>query len=112
VPVRLTVDMPQPAAPSVEAVAYFIVSEAITNVVKHAQATQAEVTVAKDGEQLRIAIADNGVGGAALAGADDPDAGTGLRGLMQRAASVDGTLTIDSPPGGPTVIAAELPCES
>ena len=112
VPVRLTVDLPQPAAPSVEAVAYFIVSEAITNVVKHAQATQAEVTVAKDGEQLRIAIADNGVGGAALAGADDPDAGTGLRGLMQRAASVDGTLTIDSPPGGPTVIAAELPCES
>jgi signal transduction histidine kinase len=111
VPVRLKVDMPQPAAPSVEAVAYFIVSDAITNVVKHAQATQAEVTVARDGDLLRVAIADNGVGGAVL-GTGDPDGGTGLSGLMQRVASVDGTLTIDSPPGGPTVIAAELPCES
>ena len=104
--------MPQPAAPSVEAVAYFIVSEAITNVVKHAQATQAEVTVARDGDLLRIAVADNGAGGAVLGGTGDPDGGTGLRGLMQRAASVDGTLTIDSPPGGPTVITAELPCGS
>jgi signal transduction histidine kinase len=111
-PVRLKVDMPQPATPSVEAVAYFIVSEAITNVVKHAQATQADVTVARDGDLLRIAVADNGVGGALLVGTGDPDGGTGLNGLVQRAASVDGTLTIDSPPGGPTVITAELPCES
>jgi signal transduction histidine kinase len=103
--VKLTVDMPEPAAASIEAVAYFIVSEALTNVVKQAQATQVEVTVARDGDVLRIAVADNGVGGAVLAG-------TGLGGLMQRAASVDGTLTIDSPPGGPTVITAELPCES
>jgi len=111
-PVRLTVDMAQSAAPGVEAVAYFIVSEAITNVVKHAQATQAEVTVASDGSLLRIAISDNGVGGAKLGGPGASDGGTGLMGLMQRAASVDGTLTIDSPPGGPTVITAELPCES
>jgi len=111
-PVRLKVDMSRPAAPSVEAVAYFIVSEAITNVVKHARATQAEVTVARDGDLLRITVADNGAGGAALGGTGDPDGGTGLRGLVQRAASVDGTLTIDSPPGGPTVITAELPCES
>jgi signal transduction histidine kinase len=110
-PVRLKVDMPRPAAPSIEAVAYFIVSEAITNVVKHAHATQAEVTVARNGDLLRIAVADNGAGGAVLGGAGDPDGGTGLMGLMQRAASVDGTLTIDSPPGGPTVITAELPCE-
>jgi signal transduction histidine kinase len=112
VPVRLNVDMPQPAAPSIEAVAYFIVSEALTNVVKHAQATRAEVTVARDGDLLKIAVADNGAGGAVPGGTGDPDGGTGLRGLMQRAASVDGTLTIDSPPGGPTVITAELPCES
>ncbi len=111
-PVSLTVDMPQPAAPSVEAVAYFIVSEALTNVVKHAQATQAEVRVARDGDLLRIAIADNGLGGAVLGGTGDRASGTGLGGLIQRAASVDGTLTIDSPPGGPTVITAELPCES
>jgi len=111
-PVRITVDMPQPAAPSIEAVAYFIVSEAITNVVKHAQATQAEVTVAREGDVLRIAVADNGVGGAVLSGTGDHAGGSGLGGLVQRAASVDGTLTIDSPPGGPTLIAAELPCES
>jgi signal transduction histidine kinase len=107
-PVRLRVDVSRPASPSVEAVAYFIVSEALTNVAKHAQATRAEVTVTRDGDLLRIAVTDDGSGGAAPAEGD----GTGLRGLAQRAAAVDGTLTIDSPPGGPTVIAAELPCES
>ena len=111
-PVRLRVDVSRPASPSVEAVAYFIVSEALTNVAKHAQATQAEVTVIRDGGVLRIAVTDDGSGGAAPAEGDDAGAGTGLRGLGQRAAAVDGTLTIDSPPGGPTVIAAELPCES
>jgi signal transduction histidine kinase len=111
-PVRLRVDLPKPASPSVEAVAYFIVSEALTNVAKHAQATHAEVTVTRDGDKLRVVVTDNGSGGAAPTGSGDVRGGTGLRGLAQRAASVDGTLTIDSPPGGPTVIAAELPCES
>ena len=111
-PVRLRVDVPRPASPSVEAVAYFIVSEALTNVAKHAQAAQAEVTVTRDGDLLRIFVTDDGSGGAVPAGSDGGEAGTGLRGLAQRAAAVDGTLTIDSPPGGPTVIAAELPCES
>jgi signal transduction histidine kinase len=111
-PVRLRVDVARPASPSVEAVAYFIVSEALTNVAKHAQATRAEVTVTRDGDVLRIAVTDDGSGGAAPADGGDAGAGTGLRGLVQRAAAVDGTLTIDSPPGGPTVIAAELPCES
>jgi len=110
-PVRLRVDVPRPASPGVEAVAYFIVSEALTNVVKHAQATRAEVTVTRADDVLRIAVTDDGRGGAAplIPAAGD---GTGLRGLAQRAAAVDGTLNIDSPPGGPTVIAAELPCES
>ena len=111
-PVRLRVDVQRPASPSVEAVAYFIVSEALTNVAKHAQAAQAEVTVTRDGDLLRIFVTDDGSGGAVPAGSDGGEAGTGLRGLAQRAAAVDGTLTIDSPPGGPTVIAAELPCES
>jgi len=110
-PVRLRVDVPRPASPGVEAVAYFIVSEGLTNVVKHAQATRAEVTVTRADDVLRIAVTDDGRGGAAplIPAAGD---GTGLRGLAQRAAAVDGTLSIDSPPGGPTVIAAELPCES
>jgi signal transduction histidine kinase len=111
-PVKLTVEMARPAAPSIEAVAYFIVSEALTNVVKHAQATRAFVTVTRKGDQLRIAVSDDGAGGAVVGGDNETEGGTGLRGLMQRAASVDGTLTIDSPPGGPTVITAELPCES
>src|SRR6266566_5052663 len=111
-PVRLRVDVSRPASPSVEAVAYFIVSEALTNVAKHARATRAEVTVTRQGDVLRIAVTDDGSGGAAPAAGDGAGAGTGLLGLAQRAAAVDGTLTIDSPPGGPTVIAAELPCES
>jgi signal transduction histidine kinase len=111
-PVKLNVDMPRPAAPSVEAVAYFIVSEALTNVAKHAQATRAVVTVTTKDDLLRIAVSDDGAGGAVAGDGHDTEGGTGLRGLMQRAASVDGTLTIDSPPGGPTVITAELPCES
>lgn len=105
-PVRLRVDGPRPAAPGVEAVAYFIVSEALANVVKHAQASSAEVIVARAGDLLRVVVSDDGTGGAVCGG------GTGLPGLAQRAAAVDGTLTIDSPPGGPTVITAELPCES
>ena len=115
-PVRLRVDVPRPASPGVEAVAYFIVSEAIANVVKHAQATQAEVTVTRADDVLRIIVTDDGRGGAAplmpAAGDGTGSDGTGLRGLAQRAAAVDGTLSIDSPPGGPTVITAELPCES
>ena len=107
-PVRLHVDTPRPAAASIEAVAYFIVSEALANVAKHAQATRAEVTVVRDGGLLRIEVTDDGRGGAVPARSD----GTGLKGLAQRAAAVDGTLTIDSPPGGPTVISVELPCES
>jgi len=130
-PVRLRVNLPQPASPSVEAVAYFIVSVVLSNVAKHAQAIQAEVTVTRDGDKLRVVVTDNGSGGAVPGGSGDAAggtglsgtgggtglggtglSGTGLRGLAQRAASVDGTLTIDSPPGGPTVISAELPCES
>ena len=70
-PVRLHVDVPRPAAPSVEAVAYFIVSEALTNVVKHAQATHADVIVTRAANRLRIVVTDDGTGGA------EPADGTG-----------------------------------
>jgi signal transduction histidine kinase len=108
-PVRLRVDVATRCAPAVEAVAYFVVSEALTNVAKHANATHAEVSVERTGDRLHVVIADNGHGGATI----DPDGGgTGLRGLAQRAAAVDGTLTVESPTGGPTVITVELPCGS
>ncbi|HEY6707436.1 MAG TPA: sensor histidine kinase [Actinomycetota bacterium] len=113
-PVRLRVDVATRCAPAVEAVAYFVVSEALTNVAKHANATHAEVSVERTGDRLHVVIADNGHGGATLAPADTPadGGGTGLRGLAQRAAAVDGTLTVESPSGGPTVITVELPCGS
>jgi signal transduction histidine kinase len=110
IPVRLRVDVEPRCAPSVEAVAYFVVSEALTNVAKHARAEHAEVSVERTGDRLHIVVTDDGVGGARLE--TDPDQGSGLRGLAQRAAAVDGALTLHSPPGGPTTITVELPCES
>ncbi len=104
-PVRLRVDLGQRAAPVVESVAYFVVSEALTNVTKHARATRAEVTVRRVGKVLRVNITDDGLGGA------DARAGTGLSGLAKRVGSIDGTLKVSSPVGGPTTVAAELPCE-
>jgi signal transduction histidine kinase len=113
-PVRLRVDVPARCAPGVEAVAYFVVSEALTNVAKHAAAGHAEVIVKRTGDRLRIVVSDNGRGGATLDGGGTAanGGGTGLRGLAQRAAAVDGTLTVTSPPGGPTAITVELPCGS
>jgi signal transduction histidine kinase len=110
--VRLRVDVPTRCAPSIEAIAYFVVSEALTNVAKHANAGHAEVTVQRDGDQLRIVVTDDGQGGAAPGGGQGDGGGSGLRGLGQRAAAVDGTLSIHSPPGGPTAITVELPCGS
>ncbi|MEU5052673.1 histidine kinase [Streptomyces sp. NPDC021096] len=103
-PVRLTVDLPSRPAPTIEAVAYFVVSEALANVVKHAQASRADVTVERFGGILLLVVSDDGVGGA------DPSGGTGLAGLAKRVASVDGTFSISSPVGGPTVVTVELPC--
>ncbi|MFI6506009.1 histidine kinase [Streptosporangium sp. NPDC050855] len=103
-PVRLRADLPGRAAPTVEAVAFFVVSEALTNIAKHARASGAEVVVGLDGDRLHLSVHDDGVGGA------DPDLGSGLRGLAGRVASVDGILDVDSPPGGPTTIRVELPC--
>lgn len=106
VPVRLRVDMGRRVARDVEAVAYFVVSEALTNVARHASAAHAAVSISLEGSQLHLRIADDGRGGA------DPQGGTGLQGLADRVRSVDGTFQITSPLGGPTVIEAELPCAS
>jgi signal transduction histidine kinase len=104
IPVRLTVDLPRRPAPVIEAVAYFVVSEGLANIAKHAQASQAEVVVQRAGDRLHIIVSDDGVGGA------DPARGTGLAGLARRAESVDGTFDVHSPPGGPTLLSVDLPC--
>jgi signal transduction histidine kinase len=102
----LTVDVPDRPPASIEANAYFIVAEALTNATRHASANHAEVDVSARDGRLRIEVVDDGVGGA------DASHGTGLRGLSDRAAAVDGTFTVTSPPGGGTRIVAELPCAS
>ena len=106
VPVSLDVHVPGRLPRPVEAVAYFVVSEALTNVVKHSGASRAQVVARVDGGTLRLRIVDDGAGGA------DDSRGTGLTGLRQRVASVDGTLTLESPLGGPTVLEAWIPCGS
>ena len=94
--------LPEP----VELAAYFVACEALANVAKYAQATQTTVRVSRRDGLVVVEIADDGVGGA------NESAGTGLQGLADRVAALDGTLRILSPPGGGTVVTAELPCES
>ena len=98
----LTDRLPDP----VELAAYFVVSEALTNVVKHASATQASVLLEREPGLLRVTVADDGAGGARMT------AGSGLAGLRDRLDALDATLAIESPPGQGTTIRAELPCES
>ncbi|WP_380280181.1 sensor histidine kinase [Kitasatospora purpeofusca] len=93
-----------PAA--VETVAYFTVSEALTNAAKHSRATRTTVRVARDGDRLSIGVADDGVGGA------DEALGTGIAGIRQRVLALDGTVHLHSPGGGPTTITVSLPCGS
>jgi signal transduction histidine kinase len=105
VPVTVRASLPARPSTSAEAIAYFIVAEALTNVAKHARATRAEVVASRHGDVLRVVIRDDGIGGA------DPQ-GQGLAGLADRLSGVDGRLSVRSPAGGPTVIEAELPCGS
>jgi len=105
VPVEVYVDVPVRPKSSVEAVAYFVVAEALTNVAKHSRASHAKVLVEGHGYPgtLTVMISDDGIGGA---DAHSP----GLSGLADRVSGVDGRLSVESPAGGPTIIAAELPC--
>ena len=105
IPVDVHVDVPVRPRSAVEAVAYFMVAEALTNVAKHSRASQAKVVVEGRGYPgtLTVMISDDGIGGA------DPG-GSGLSGLADRVSGVDGRLSVESPSGGPTIIAAELPC--
>ena len=104
-PVPVTVEatcagrLPEP----VESAAYFVVSEGLANVAKYAQATQASVAVRREDDRVTIEVADDGVGGA------DTANGSGLRGLADRVAALDGTLTLESPAGRGTQLRAEIP---
>ncbi|MFG2233193.1 sensor domain-containing protein [Streptomyces sp. NPDC048723] len=105
VPVDADLSTGLPRLPeSVEAAAYFGVCEALANIGKHSGAARAAVTARHTGAALLIDVTDDGRGGA------DPAAGSGLTGLADRIAVLDGTLAITSPPGGPTVLSLEIPC--
>jgi signal transduction histidine kinase len=103
VPVTVTVEVPVRPPAKVEAIAYFVVAEALTNIAKHSRASQASLSVSRSGDLLMLTITDDGVGGANTAG-------LGLSGLAARVAGVDGRLSVSSPAGGPTVIEVALPC--
>ena len=105
IPVDVHVDVPVRPKSSVEAVAYFMVAEALTNVAKHSRASHAKVVVEGHGYPgtLTVMVSDDGIGGANI---NSP----GLSGLADRVSGVDGRLSVESPSGGPTIIAAELPC--
>jgi signal transduction histidine kinase len=103
VPVRLDADSRERLAEPVEAAAFYVASEALTNVAKYAHANEVAVAVTRDDGRVTITIADDGVGGA------DPLLGSGLRGLVDRVEALGGTLRVTSPPGEGTVVEAELP---
>jgi signal transduction histidine kinase len=105
VPVRVDVSLAARPDRTREAIAYFVAAEAITNVTRHSGARKASVTITGTSGLLHIVVDDDGHGGAAI------EPGGGLAGLAARVAAIDGTLTLTSPPGGPTRIDAVIPCE-
>ncbi|MCC5031917.1 sensor histidine kinase [Streptomyces sp. WAC 00631] len=103
VPVTVTTDLPHRPAPAIEGIAYFTVSELLQNISKHSGARTARVEMWRSGDRLLVQVRDDGKGGAS------PDGGSGLTGLAERLEAVDGLFVLDSPPGGPTTVTAELP---
>ncbi|MEU6090851.1 sensor domain-containing protein [Streptomyces sp. NPDC047085] len=105
VPVDVDLELPGRPAQAVESAAYFVVCEALANVAKHSRADRALVSGGHRDGRLFLEVRDNGRGGA------DPSAGSGLTGLADRVSVLDGRLVLTSPPGGPTLLRAEFPCE-
>jgi len=103
VPVRVAVELEEPLPEPVEAAAYYVVAEALTNAAKHARASEVSVRVARANGFALIEVADDGVGGAATTG------GSGLRGLADRVEALGGRLRLDSPIGSGTTVHAEIP---
>jgi signal transduction histidine kinase len=110
VPVELRVHLPGRPTPAIEAIAYFSVAELLTNVVRHARATGAWVSVLPgEGQTIVVTVRDSGIGGVSTPVDGALGAGSGLSGLAARARTVDGTLSVRSPAGGPTVVTIVLP---
>ena len=105
VPVSVSSEIPGRVPVPVESAAYFAICECLANVVKHSGALHAAVDLGYGGGVLSVAVRDDGVGGASLT------AGSGLRGVVRRLDVFDGTITLTSPAGGPTVVRMEVPCE-
>lgn len=105
VPVDVSVDLPGRLPEAVEAAAYFVVCEALANIGKHSGAGRAEVTGRHESGLLALEVRDDGRGGA------DAERGSGLTGLADRVSVLDGTISLSSPPGGPTLLRVEIPCE-
>jgi signal transduction histidine kinase len=103
IPVELEASIPVRPTPAIETIGYFCAAELLANAAKHSSANKIAIRAAGQRDVLLLSVADDGTGGA------DPARGTGLSGLAQRVALVDGGLTIASPPGGPTKITVELP---
>ena len=103
-PVELDIDLPGRLTAPVESACYFAVAEAFANAVKHSAARRIHVRIEHADDLLRIEVSDDGVGAA------DPANGTGLSGVERRLGTFDGILAVSSPPGGPTMIAMEVPC--
>ncbi|MGZ8647838.1 MAG: sensor histidine kinase, partial [Solirubrobacteraceae bacterium] len=103
VPVSVEAAVEVRLPPPVESAAYFVVSEGLANVAKYAQATHASVAVQRQNGVVTVDVADDGVGGA------DAAHGSGLRGLADRVAALDGTLSLESPAGGGTRLRAKIP---
>jgi signal transduction histidine kinase len=110
IPVDVALTLPHRFAPSIESTVYFVVSEALSNMAKHSAADHGEISGDYSDGWLVVTVTDNGRGGAGGSSAD-PDAGTGLVGLADRVSVVDGTLSVSSPPGGPTRLTVEIPCQ-
>jgi len=104
VPVKLTVEVEGRLPEPLEVAAYYVVSESLANIAKHAQAKAARVEILKEHNELVLEIVDDGIGGA------DSEGGTGLRGLADRVESLDGRLRVWTPRGGGTRVRAEIPC--
>jgi signal transduction histidine kinase len=108
IPSELSASIQSRPTPAVEAIAYFCVAELLANVAQHAHASRASVSCVQHGPWLRIAVRDDGRGGAVLTRVGSSS--SGLAGLTDRVRAVDGHLSIVSPPGGPTVVTVDLPC--